>query len=346
MSNILNLFTDLNFLPEGKNVTIMLYPFFSYPKENIDDPDFGRFEFYINNGKKLFNVVENENDADFIVLPFEFSFEEYDLTVAQNFVNKYKKTNKPIIVFFNSDFDYKIPLEDVLILRTSFYKSTKKRNEFSIPGWSKDFYNSNYKSTLKKPLNPSISYCGYIDYLKPSIKDTFNDFRDKLLSKSYVMHEIGSKLRGKAIRNLINNKRIDSNFIIRNGFWAAGIDKKTAREEYIQNMYSSDYALVVRGAGNFSYRLYEVLSCGKIPVFIDTDCVLPYDHIINWENYVVWINQKDNISQKLIEFHNNISEKDFNQLKQNCRKLYEEWISPYGFFSKLNNYFNFEKNNN
>ncbi|TXB65416.1 exostosin family protein [Vicingus serpentipes] len=345
MSNILNLYTDLNYLPSGKNVTIMLYPFFDSPKEDINDPDYGRFENYINNSSKIFKLVNNENDADIVVLPFEFSFEESDIKIAQKFVNNYKKSNKPILVFYNSDYDYNIPLDNVIILRTSFYKSTKSKNEFALPGWSKDFYNSRFNETTKKPVNPSISYCGYIDYLRPSLKDILNNYKDKLTSKTYNIYEIGPKLRGKAIRNLIKSKGVKTNFIFRNGFWAAGLDKKMAREEYIQNMYSSDYALVVRGAGNFSYRLYEVLSCGKIPVFIDTDCVLPYDHIIDWKKYVVWINQKDNISQRLIEFHNDISDKDFYQLKQNCRKLYEEWISPFGFFSKLNNYLDFEKNN-
>jgi len=42
-----------------------------------------------------------------------------------------------------------------------------------------------------------------------------------------------------------------------------------------------------------SYRLYEALCCGRIPVFIDTDCVLPYDFMIDWKKYFVWVDQSE-----------------------------------------------------
>lgn len=54
----------------------------------------------------------------------------------------------------------------------------------------------------------------------------------------------------------------------------------------------SDYVLCARG-GDFSYRLYETLSYGRIPVFVDTDCVLPYDSEIKWKDYCVWVDEKE-----------------------------------------------------
>jgi len=68
---------------------------------------------------------------------------------------------------------------------------------------------------------------------------------------------------------------------------------KQMRLEFLQNMIGSDYVFCCRGAGNFSYRLYEALCCGRIPVFIDTDCVLPYDFMIDWKKYFVWVDQSE-----------------------------------------------------
>ena len=43
--------------------------------------------------------------------------------------------------------------------------------------------------------------------------------------------------------------------------------------------YTNDnlYGLCVRGFGNFSFRLGETLMMGRIPILIDTECILPFD---------------------------------------------------------------------
>ena len=58
---------------------------------------------------------------------------------------------------------------------------------------------------------------------------------------------------------------------------------------FFQNISDTDYTICIRGTGNFSQRLYEVLAFGRIPIFIDTDSILPYDEIINWRDYCVWV---------------------------------------------------------
>ncbi|MCB0202098.1 MAG: exostosin family protein, partial [Anaerolineae bacterium] len=100
------------------------------------------------------------------------------------------------------------------------------------------------------------------------------------------------------------------------------------------------YTLVVRGAGNFSYRLYEVLCCGRIPVFVNTDCVLPYDDVIDWSRHCVWVESHElkRMSETILEFHDSISPADFEDLQRENRRLYEEWLSPTAFFGKMRRY--------
>ena len=55
----------------------------------------------------------------------------------------------------------------------------------------------------------------------------------------------------------------------------------------------SDYCLSLRGKGNYSFRLYEIFAMGRIPLFIDTDCVLPFEDEIDWKRHCCWVDQSD-----------------------------------------------------
>lgn len=58
-----------------------------------------------------------------------------------------------------------------------------------------------------------------------------------------------------------------------------------AREEmsaYSKHLFESTYVLCPRGTENYSYRMYEALSFGRIPVIIDTDMVFPSE--IAWQD--------------------------------------------------------------
>jgi hypothetical protein len=59
------------------------------------------------------------------------------------------------------------------------------------------------------------------------------------------------------------------------------------RQEFLDNLLRNPYALCVRGADNYSWRLYEALSLGKIPVLIDTGCLLPMEDEIDWDNFIL-----------------------------------------------------------
>ncbi len=335
----LRIYTDRSFLPEGKVHTIMVYPFWGMPAQDHSDPDNGRFNEYLKAGGDFFDIVNDPADADVFLLPFEYSFDEPAcIDEAQRMAQLAGIMNKKLIVFYNNDSDTKIPLENAIVFRTSFYKSTRRKNEYAVPGWSVDFkkYEFSGIGPVSKTLSPAISYCGYMANSdeKFSLKKTIK----KLLGREEKRETpLGPALRGIAVRKLQKDKRIHTNFLIREGFWAPGIDQNQARLEYAENIFSSDYALVVRGAGNFSYRLYEVLSCGRIPLFIDTDCVLPFDHIIDWEKYVVWVNQKDinSCNDILVGFHGELSDDALLRMKLEARKLYDEWISPVAFFRNL-----------
>ena len=106
-------------------------------------------------------------------------------------------------------------------------------------------------------------------------------------------------------------------------------------------MFASDYVLCARGHGNYSIRFYETLSSGRIPVFINTDCVLPFEEWIDWKRYCVWVEEHEvaRVAEKVAEFHDGLSDGEFRDRQRACRQLWSEWLSPLGFFTNFRRYF-------
>ena len=341
MDSRLKIYSDKSWLPAGKKHVIMLYPFWGDIPLPADDPDFGRFDEYMQSGKEIFEMTNELSSCNIAVLPFEYAFDEGSKAFAQKANVAAKENGKKLLVFYNSDDPSTINLDNSIILRTSFLNSTRKQNEFAFPGWSVDFlkqYSEGKLNILRKQTYPEVSYCGYVDSTEESTLSIKARLKNIFVKPEEDFFAKGAAVRGKAVRRLQHDKNVKYNFIIRQGFWAEGLaDKKAARKQYAENMLQSPYALVARGAGNFSYRLYEVMSCGRIPLFINTDCVLPYENFIDWEKSCVWVEEKniEQISSRLAQFHHSISEEEFEILQDTNRKIYEEWLSPAGFFKNL-----------
>ncbi len=337
----LKVFADKAYLPDNDRYVVLLYPFWGALPDAVDDVDKGRFDEYGRIGRDFIVLSDSIEESDIVILPFEWRTREQwgdsyyiHLKTAAMLSEEAKKHGKHLLVFFNNDSDESVPLDNAIVFRTSFYRSSRKKNEFAIPGWSVDFmqrYMNGELKIRKKGTVPVVGYCGYLDYVDPGVRNII--YRTRLLFEGGV--KSGVALRGAAVRTLLKDRRVKMNFINRKSFMG-GCDQ-AAREEYVNNMVNSDYALAARGAGNFSYRFYEVLSCGRIPVFVDSDCVLPFDHLIDWRKYAVWVDSRDigSIGDRVIEFHRNISDADFEELQRSARRVYEEWISPAAFHRNL-----------
>ena len=107
-------------------------------------------------------------------------------------------------------------------------------------------------------------------------------------------------------------------------------------EEYVRNMVESDYALCLRGGGNFSYRLYESLCCGRIPVIVDTDLILPFPDRIDWRSLSVWVERTDidRIDARVASFMTVSLQKTSLHYSANAA-TWQRYLSPEGFFQTL-----------
>ena len=156
--------------------------------------------------------------------------------------------------------------------------------------------------------------------------------KEQLISASY--------LRYRCLKKLKSSSFIVSNFIIRKQYRAGALNKQDLQKtttEFFNNIKDSDYVLCIRGAGNFSVRLYETLAMGRIPVFLNTDCLLPLDSSIDWKQHMVWVesHEVNFIDEKVLQFHKKLSTKKFIDLQRANRSLWGENLTLGKFFKTI-----------
>lgn len=149
-----------------------------------------------------------------------------------------------------------------------------------------------------------------------------------------------AKSEKKGNEEIAANGGIKTDFhVVVKGYLKQSNQKKREinRQKFVDNIFNSDYILCLRGTGNYSFRFYETLSAGRIPVFVNTDSVLPLDDIIDWKKYCVWVeeNEIERIDQILLDFHNSLNNVEFTEMQVKIRNLWFEWIQDKAFLNKF-----------
>ena len=119
-------------------------------------------------------------------------------------------------------------------------------------------------------------------------------------------------------------------------YWAwAAVERSAATKsdkilglDFITNLRESDYALCVKGDENASFRFYEALSMGRIPLLLDTECVLPLQDIIDYRSFCVIVDWRDadRIGEKLLAFHEQVSAEEFEAMQRRAREAFVEYL--------------------
>ena len=311
MTKKYRIFTDTSIITAG-HVGILI-PFLGIGDSDMSDPDFGRFNRYQKLGTEFLELTADPATADIFVWPKKWSGNSAELL---SFLSLAKSYGKHSLVFFNDDSDENLGIhsDDVTVFRTSFYRSTKAPNETALPGWSID---SGSFAQREKGNDPIVGFCGcYTNNMQRYLSLKSLD-QDERIKTNFILHD-----HAWGAKNLSDVSNIDNDY------------RQTVREAFMNNMLESDYILCARGQGNYSYRIYETLSAGRIPVIIDTDVVLPHDEILNWKDISIWVpqDQVEQASDFVYSFHNNISSKEFIDLQAKCRMVYEDYIRPTEFY--------------
>ena len=96
---------------------------------------------------------------------------------------------------------------------------------------------------------------------------------------------------------------------------------------------SSKFGLAPRGYGKSSFRLYEILQLGSVPVYISDEHYLPWSDELTWSDFSVVV-RPEQISG-LYGLLAGISEGEYNRLVENGRRVYESYFTLEGMFQNI-----------
>ena len=340
---MLNAYTDTQFLkthPKGEKFPLINALLFDERNE-------------FSELKNYYQLVDSIEDAKIAFLPFSWNFYITNnfQADAERFIDECHANNLKVLSYVSGDAGVMPTNKDVYVFRTSGYKSKKLPNQISFPAFFKDplihyVEKENHQVRIKSE-KPVI---GFVGQATPNLLKATKDIG--FIVYRNIKHRFGKSLlepqqwfaapfmRYKYLKRLEKNKKIETNIIYRERYRAGirknrSIDKTTY--EFYENINDSDYIFNLRGAGNFSVRFYQTLAMGRIPVLIDTDCLLPLEGVIDWTQHCIRIPQgkEHEMEQRLLEFHQNLTQEQFEYIQQENRKLWEDYLTLKTFFVRI-----------
>jgi hypothetical protein len=247
-----------------------------------------------------------------------------------------RQRNIGCLFFSWGDADQKVDVPYGTVYRHSLFSDRREPFELAPPAEVSD-----PTIELQRPIVPReksevpvVGFCGFVS--NPLMRSIY-----RLTGRQRKVE--GLQMRALALSALRRTRGLKTNFITRQSYWAGTRGRFhnnvaaefKPRQAFWQNVFDSDYTLCIRGAGNFSYRFYEVLAAGRIPLFINTRCVLPFDNEIDWKKHCVWVEEADmgQAGEKVKQFHARLSPAEFRDLQLANRRLWEEKLSPSAFYT-------------
>ena len=328
-------------------------------------------------GDEDFFLVDNLSEADLAVLPMTWNFyvQRGELGRAGRFIEAARHARRPILSYVSGDEGVKVPAEfdDVWVVRASGCRSRKRARQVAQPvffedplkrypelglEWAEDrgqrtegggqrSEDRGQWSVVSSPLVPKVGFCGQASASLVKIGwDLMRGLARNAASAAGVRWKEAQPvyppalLRTRAMELLEGSPLVETRFVVRDRYRGGANDaasrEQTTREFYA-NIAGTDYTLCVRGGGNFSKRFYETLATGRIPLLIDTDCLLPFDREVDWSEYILVVPQSDlwSLPERVARDFKRYANGELAERKHTCRQFWQEHLTFAGFHRRL-----------
>jgi hypothetical protein len=323
-----------------------------------ESPEADRYDRYMKTGTSLF-ALSALPEADIAVLPFGWEAVLANPALrssANRFADRVRSAKKRLLVFCESDSSAPVPIDDAVVYRTSLFGSTRAPNEHAMPGWTGDLLAHHFGGLLAPRAwssPPVVGFRGHVTRESRTVARDLLEGARQVISEAtsgepreFDQRRLHATARNVAVRTLETSEHVTPDVVREEAFmggslrddgsidWPRLTEKRAA---YAEHIAACDYVLCVRGGGNFSYRLYEAMCLGRVPLFVDTDCVLPLEELVDVRRACVTVDVSDMalLGERLRGFHDALAPEDFIERQRNARACWEQWLSPHGFFSGL-----------
>lgn len=244
-----------------------------------------------------FQFTTNIKKCDFI-LSTKFVWGVSGFEPHQTFLTEYGKQPKKVLIFWVTDCNdiFEVP-PNVYFFRTSLHRRWRNPTEDVLPFVFEPFEEGQGFRMLASTAQPIIGFCGGV---WPNRKPTLDIFRkDDRFQTLYIEH----------------------------GHFAAG-----TREMYVENIQNSHFTICDRGAGNFSMRLWHVLSLGRVPILVEDDMVWPFIPEIDWDKICIRAQDPLDLAEKTLTFYHTYPPEKVQRL---CLETYQRYFTQKNYLDKV-----------
>lgn len=244
------------------------------------------------------------------------------------------------LVLLNHDSSELLDLPDAhtVVLRWSLLASRKRCNEHVLPGWFREpLERARAGVFTPRPWRdrPVVGFRGAVAAESPEeiVQGRLEAVRAGTWNVGWMWRRRALDILARAPGLTLRVETFPAYF--------AGVprdQRDRVYDEYVEHLLANDYVLCVRGAGNFSHRLYETLAVGRIPVILDTDLVLPLADEVDWHTLGVWVplRELDSIGDRIQAFHAGVrGDQAFAAAQERCLRTYREVLAPFPFTQRL-----------
>ena len=145
------------------------------------------------------------------------------------------------------------------------------------------------------------------------------------LEKKYIASYIGRpthKIRTKLEDRITSNEK----FYIKNITSMSSSISKENLELFEKLIKESYFSICPRGYGPTSFRLYESIQMGTVPIYISDKFFLPYIEFLDWSEFAILLKSRK-ISSLPRKLNNLIESGEYFRLKDNLDKVSEKYFN-------------------
>lgn len=152
--------------------------------------------------------------------------------------------------------------------------------------------------------------------------------KEKTIFASFV----GSRNTHPIRMDMCNHLSGKDGYKISVGNWSTEVPMDNF-QRFLDITCSSKFGLAPRGYGKSSFRMYEILQLGTVPVYISDIHYLPWTDELNWNDFCVPVNEDE--IEDIDDILKSIDDMEYDRLLKNGKKVYKKYFSLEGMFKNI-----------
>ena len=150
--------------------------------------------------------------------------------------------------------------------------------------------------------------------------------------KTILASFVGSRNTHPIRMDMCNHLSGKEGYKISAGNWSTEVPMDNFKR-FLDITCSSKFGLAPRGYGKSSFRMYEILQLGTVPVYISDVHYLPWSDELDWNDFCVPVNEDE--IEDIDAILKSIDDVEYNNLLENGKKVYEEYFTLEGMFKNI-----------